>query len=353
MDSKSDIRGLLQYVPLFRGKVFVIDVDWSGATEAAKAEVMMDLAALQSVGVKLVISLCGGEVQHFFDYSAEIELRVSADVRSVRDENLEELLDRGQAFVVRRDGGVVSDGLIGLCVRLRGAKLICLTVDPYLIDGDGEVMKFIHISDFAENVRGFDEGGELFAQAVKACESGVPRVHLLDVCRQGVLLSELFSQEGVGTMFYTDSYRAIRQIGEEDISEMLGMIGRSVRNTHLVPRTFEEVRDHLGAYYVMEVDDNVVGCVALYEYGACAEVACLYVKQSHEGTGYGASMVSFLEGVAMERGIGRVFALSERAAVFFERLGYEEMRLEELPAERLERLRESGRSSRAFSKRVN
>lgn len=352
MDSKSDIRGLLQYVPLFRGKVFVIDVDWSSATEAAKAEVMMDLAALQSVGVKLVVSLCEAEVQHFFDYSAEIELRVSADVRSVEDNNLAALLDRGQAFVVRRDGDLVSDSLIDLCAGLGGSKLICLTVNPYLLDGDGEVIKFIHVSDFAENVSEFSEGGDLQIQAVKACDSGVPRVHLLDVCRQGVLLSELFSQEGVGTMFYTDSYRAIRQIGEEDISEMLGMIGRSVRNTHLVPRTFEEVRDHIEAYYVMEVDDNVVGCIALYEYGACAEVACLYVKQSHEGTGYGASMVSFVEGRAKEKGIGRVFALSDRAAVFFERLGYAEMCLEDLPAERLERLRESGRSSRAFSKMV-
>jgi len=34
MDLKSDIRGILQYVPLFRGKVFVIDVDWGSVNDA-------------------------------------------------------------------------------------------------------------------------------------------------------------------------------------------------------------------------------------------------------------------------------------------------------------------------------
>ena len=151
-------------------------------------------------------------------------------------------------------------------------------------------------------------------------------------------------------MFYTDSYRSIRPVREEDISEMLGMIGRSVRNTHLVPRTFEDVKEHIEAYYVMEVDDNVVGCGALYEYGNSGEIACLYVKLTHEGTGYGASMVEFLESKAKERGLKNVFALSNRAAEFFKKIGYNEMELDELPPERKRRLIDSGRESFAFRK---
>ena len=52
--SWGDVRGLLQYVPQFRGKVFVILVN---APEPALAEVMLDLLALQRVGVHLVICL--------------------------------------------------------------------------------------------------------------------------------------------------------------------------------------------------------------------------------------------------------------------------------------------------------
>lgn len=349
MDFKSDIRGLLQYVPLFRGKVFVIEIEWLSVNDAVKAEIMMDLAALQSVGVKLVISMLPEQVQDFYDYSAELEFRVTTSVKSCADEDLAALLERGQAFVVGRESEFISDSLIALCSSLHASKLICLSTIPELLDASGAVVKFMHISEASENA---SVAHPTQKQAVKACQSGVPRVHLLDVSQQGVLINELFSSEGVGTMFYADSYRAIRQVTEEDISEMLGMIGRSVRNTHLVPRTFEEVKNNIDAYYVMEVDDNVVGCGALYEYGDCAEVACLYVKQSHEGTGYGASMVEFLEQKAKSKDLVNVFALSNRAADFFKGIGYEEMIIEDLPRERYKKLTESGRESRAFKKSV-
>jgi len=305
---------------------------------------------LQQVGVQLVLSMRAEQTQDFFDYSAEIELRVSTVVRSCSDTDLKELLDRGQAVVVSREAEFISDDLIARSVTLHAAKLICISAIPELLDSNGEVVKFIHINEFNEGVSSSSHPTHI--QAVTACQSGVPRVHLLNVSQQGVLLNELFSSEGVGSMFYTDSYRTIREIREEDISEMLGMIGRSVRNTHLVPRTFEDVRDNISAYYVMEVDDNVVGCGALYEYEDCAEVACLYVKQSHEGTGYGATMVQFLEERAKTKSISQVFALSNRSAEFFMKIGYKEMTTGDLPKERATRLLESGRQSRVFQKHL-
>jgi amino-acid N-acetyltransferase len=55
----------------------------------------------------------------------------------------------------------------------------------------------------------------------------------------------------------------------------------------------------------MTIDDNVVGCVALHEYPAeaTAEVACLYVKQAHEGRGYGIELVQHAPSIALQRGI--------------------------------------------------
>jgi amino-acid N-acetyltransferase len=93
----------------------------------------------------------------------------------------------------------------------------------------------------------------------------VPRVHVLNGRRQGVLVDELFSNEGVGTMVHADSYRMIRPLREEDIPELLGMIGRSVRRTKLVERTYEDIQSRIGDFHVMTIDDNVVGCVALHE----------------------------------------------------------------------------------------
>ena len=102
------------------------------------------------------------------------------------------------------------------------------------------------------------------------------------------------------------------------------------------------------------VDDNVVGCVALHSYSQdTAEVACLYVKQSHEGLGYGKALVEAAEERARERGIGSAFVLTTRAVSFFEKLGYESADLAMVPEERVRKFEESDRSSKVLSKTLN
>jgi amino-acid N-acetyltransferase len=59
-------------------------------------------------------------------------------------------------------------------------------------------------------------------------------------------------------MVHADSYRMIRPLREEDIPELLGMIGRSVRRTKLVERTYEDIQSRIGDFHVMTIDDNVV-----------------------------------------------------------------------------------------------
>lgn len=349
MNLSADIRGLLQYVPEFRGKIFVVELDWSEGNDALKAEILMDLTTLQKVGVKLVVSMPEAQASSFYDHSAELEFRVSSAVRSIQDEDVLDIVERGQAVILSRDDELLSENLIDLSVQLNAKKILVVAPNASLVEADA-VVPFIHISKFSQT------GGDssLLARAKEACLKGISRVHLLDSQQPGVIINELFSTGGVGTMIYTDSYRNVRPLKEEDISEMLSMIGRSVRNTHLVPRTYEEVKEQLAAYYVMEVDDNVVGCGALYEYQDCAEIACLYVKQSHEKAGYGAEIVKFLEKIATEKNIPKVFALSNRAAFFFMNvLGYTELEIDALPEPRKSRLLESGRDSRAFEKELS
>lgn len=352
MDTNAtDLRGLLSYVPQFRGKLFVIDLEWGALDETAQAEIVMDLCALQSIGVKLLIVSGADELDDFLDWAVEQEFRSSVIAEGASVERLRGVLDRGQAALVRREGGMISPAMVEYSVALGAAKIIALT-DTSLIEKNGEAVKFIRVKEVATlSASLVDRQKSLLESSAVACEAGVERVHLLDAKLPGVLLNEIFSSEGVGTMVYTDSYRQIRSLREEDISELLGMIGRSVRRTHLVPRTYEQVADYLQNYAVMEVDGHVVGCVALYEYGDLGEVACLYVKQTHEGTGYGADLVTYMEQEAQKRGIREIFALTNRAARFFtEEMGYQPMAIESLPQERLLKLRNSGRDSLAFSK---
>jgi amino-acid N-acetyltransferase len=357
---QNDVRAVLQYVPQFRGRLFVVLIEAGKLPESAVAECLLDLAALEDVGVKLVLVVLGGDVKDFYDWGLECEIKV-ARTRHPLDSGLLsaetlEILARGQVPVVDGTGhGPFDDVIVAFALKLSATKLIALLEKGVLVDG--APIHALRAADAAvvaggEGVVGVD----LLLAAAKACQQGLSRVHVLDGMRQGVLVDELFSNEGVGTMVHADSYRIIRALISEDIPELLGMIGRSVRRSFLVPRNYEEIEARIEDYHVMLIDDNVVGCVALHEYPAenSAEIACLYVKQYHEGRGYGADLVRYAEKIAVERGVPRVFALTNRAADFFrERMGYSAAQAEALPEARRILLEQSGRGSQVFVKRLD
>jgi len=342
---QSDLRAVLQYVPSFRGKIFVLVANAATMTELALAEALLDLTALQQVGVKLVIiSVGSGE--------AELEQRlIDGEIKwqaSALDQlEAEAILNRGQlAFVETPCLNGLSDELVDFSSELGAAKLIVML--PSALAG-------IHAISREDAAAWSGENTSLFHAAANACLRGIPRVHLLDQTHHGVLMDELFSNEGVGVMVHADDYLTVRPIEVEDIPELLAMIGRSMRDAHLVPRSYEEIESGLGDFLVLTVDGNVVGCVALHpsEEPKCAEVACLYVKQNHGGLGYGQLLVTAAEDRAKAGGIPWVFALSNRAADYFTAsLGYQEISVKEIPVERQERLRESGRKSTVVRKFV-
>jgi len=340
--SWGDVRGLLQYVPQFRGKVFVIVID---SPVSALAETMLDLVSLQSIGVKLVIGSTVHSADDLLDRAAEVELKYSQGVVDVSSspEMVQEALGRGQATVVDLYSLFpLSGALAGFADALSASKIVLL---------HGEGTKLPKGAMRAADIK--SDQSELLLTAASVCKSGIPRVHILDGSDPTVLLSELFSNEGVGTMVYADSYRTVRPLREDDIVELLGMIGRSVRNSHLVPRDYADIENNLGDYSVMDIDGNVVGSVALlrYEGSDAAELACLYVKQSHEGLGYGIELVKYAEQQAAELGLDSIFALTNRAADFFQsQLGYSELPVEDIPAERQQQLLASDRDSRVFGK---
>jgi len=351
-----DVRGVLQYVPLFRGRLFMVMFDGEALPEPAVAEMLLDLKALQDIGVRLVAGLVGGGVEEFADRASEVELKFAPAGGGARGGEggaaaCRPVLDRGQAVLVDCRGVDPLGPEVGEAGRrLEAAKLIVLVNGPGVIRG-GRPLHAVPSSSVAA-IGGEVEGVEMLRAAAGVCEGGIARVHILDGRRQGVLAEELFSNEGVGTMVHADSYREIRSLREEDIPELLAMIGRSMRRAHLVPRDYEEIVEKGEDFLVMALDDNVVGCVALHAYGEVGEVACLYVKQSHGGLGYGRALVEAAELRARERGLEGGFALTNRAAGFFrDRLGYVLAGPERIPEARRRKLADSCRHSEVLVKR--
>ncbi|MBX3739567.1 MAG: GNAT family N-acetyltransferase [Akkermansiaceae bacterium] len=356
MAQQSNVREVLQYIPQFRGKTFLVLIEAGLLPEPAIAETLLDLAVLEDLGVKLVLAVLGGDLKDLYDWTLECEIMSARVLKPITDPGaVKETLDilaRGQSVVIDASStSPLAPAVVDFAKGIGVTKVIALLEEALLINGaPAHAIRAADALALTEQTDG--PGVELLHAAAEACNRGIPRVHVLNGRRQGVLVDELFSNEGVGTMIHADSYRIIRPLREEDIPELLGMIGRSVRRTKLVARTYEDIQSKINDFRVMTIDDNVVGCVALHEYREedTAEVACLYVKQAHEGRGYGVELVRHAEEMARERNIPRVFALTNRAADFFaNRLGYSTATVEDLPEKRREQFEASGRDSLVFS----
>jgi amino-acid N-acetyltransferase len=253
----------------------------------------------------------------------------------------------------------VNSDLVALEVAeaLRATKLIYLSAHEGLTL-DGERIGHILSAEVAELVRRRKadlEPGLIskLEHAVRACQYGIPRVHLVNGNVNEALLAEIFSNGGIGTMIYSNEYEQIRRLYKKDVRAVVSLIQQSIRNEELVRRTRAEILADLDNYWVLEIDRHIVGCVAVYPYPEekMAELACLYVSRSSENQGLGRKLMSFVENLARERGFERLFALSTQAFVYLQQKGgFSEAGPEVLPAARKAKYEASGRNSRVLLK---
>ena len=86
---------------------------------------------------------------------------------------------------------------------------------------------------------------ELLGFACRACSEGVTRVHIVNGEIGGVILKELFSSRGCGTMVYTNQHENIRQMKKADIPDVLRIMQPFVEKEILLSRTEEDLTVHL------------------------------------------------------------------------------------------------------------
>jgi amino-acid N-acetyltransferase len=192
--------------------------------------------------------------------------------------------------------------------------------------------------------------------AVKAIETGTPRVHILDGRVFDGLLNEIFSNEGVGTLVYGNDYQQIRQATKRDVRLIYNLTRNAVRREELIHRTQQAIEKNIDQFFVFEIDENIIACVTLIFYAEkpeVAEVGSLYVMPFYHNRGIGKKMVDYACLQAKERGAATVLALSTQSFGFFINVcGFEESGKESLPEARLKQYEESGRNAKVLLKRL-
>ena len=175
----------------------------------------------------------------------------------------------------------------------------------------------------------------LLQSAREACSNGVTRVHLLDGKEDGSLLCEIFSDLGSGTMIYTSNYGKIRPMLQTDIPAVLGIMRPFVKAGKLLARTEEDLSSSFQDYLVYELDGGVHGCAALHLYDdKQAEIAAVAVDENFEHMGIGPKLIESLIAKAKKLDSKSIFIMTTQASDWFEKLGFEEDKIDSLPEKR-------------------
>jgi amino-acid N-acetyltransferase len=227
--------------------------------------------------------------------------------------------------------------------------------DTVTVAPDGRLANF-SIADldlFLSQNPDHEDDFDLLRQARRACAAGVERVHILDGRAEGVLLQEVFSNLGSGTMVYSNRYGGIRPMGPKDISDVLRIMHPFVERGILLPRTQSQLEENLQDFIVFEVDDSVHACAALHGYPErTGEIAGIAVDEHFTHLSIGPKLVDFLCDRARKNGLVSVFALTTQTGDWFQKLGFVETDVSSLPEKK--RVSYSlQRKSRVFFKRLD
>mgnify|MGYP001367884425 CR=1 FL=1 len=169
--------------------------------------------------------------------------------------------------------------------------------------------------------------------AITACTRGVKRAHLISRRRDGALLSELFTREGVGTMITPTPLETLRPASIDDVGGILGLIEPLEREGILVRRSRELLEMEIDRFVVLESDGVIAGCIALYPFPEeqAAELACLAVSQEYRGRGFGDLLLTAAEKDGKKAGFKRLFVLTTRTEHWFEERGFVDSSPDKLP----------------------
>lgn len=174
--------------------------------------------------------------------------------------------------------------------------------------------------------------------AVRACEHGVKRAHLISRHAEGALLQELFTHQGVGTMITPDPVEKLRDAKITDIGSILRLIEPLEADGTLVKRNRDLLEMEVGRFAVLDHDGMIIGCAALYPFAEehAAELACLVVHPEFRGHDAGERLLEAMEQRARRRRFKKLFVLTTRAEHWFVEHGFAEVDVDDLPAQKRE-----------------
>jgi amino-acid N-acetyltransferase len=235
----------------------------------------------------------------------------------------------GKLFFIGEEGGIKTEEL----VRGKLTKKLELSdhglISALNVNQALELLKLNHQLPFSQR--------DYLENAIRACNAGAKRVHLLSGIAQGSILQEVFSSRGNGTMVYANEYWNLRSAAIDDIPDMLRIMQSYVERSYLVSRSQEDIEEKLGDYVVYAVDNAIHGCGALHAFeSGIFEIAAIAVGANYQDAGVGEAVVNFLIEKAKSKKAKKLFLLTTQASDWFYTFDFKDGSVEDLPNEKKE-----------------
>lgn len=310
-----------------------------------------------------------------------VDLQHTGEVRKVDGMAIQKRLDDGEMVLLSPLGYSptgeafnlsLEDVAVSTAIALDADKLIFLMDSSGVHNARGELLREMtaqkaknllqHVkknqsgnieADFQETPNITEDEAYYLPAAIRACDHGVARTHLICRHTDGAILQELFTHDGIGTMVTEMPLESMRQAEIDDVGALLQLIEPLEAEGILVRRGRERLEMEIEQFYVMEHDGRVIGCAALYPFDEekTAEFACLAIHPAYRGGGRGDRLFHYCEAQAKELGFKTIFCLTTRTEHWFLERGFIEKTVTDLPAEK-QKIYNLQRRSKVFVKKL-
>lgn len=277
-----------------------------------------------------------------------VDYQHTGEVRKINTTAMKQRLDAGAMVLISPLGysptGEVfnlnaADVAAAIATNIGADKLIFLT-DNKLTDSRRKLIESMVPADIdalLKRRRSLDEQLQrVLTNAACACRNGVSRTHILPRKQDGVLLTELFTRDGSGTLITAEQWETLRQANIDDVSGILELIQPLEEAGVLVRRSREYIENEIDRFTVIERDGTVIACAALYPFvkEKMGELACLVVHPEYQKGGRGDQLLAYIQQLAKSLGLKQLFVLTTRTAHWFRERGFAAAGIGQLPGKK-------------------
>ncbi|MDT0582344.1 MULTISPECIES: amino-acid N-acetyltransferase [Alteromonadaceae] len=337
----------------FKDGIRVTDKETLECVKDAAGSLRSQIEALLTMGLPnspmhgSQIRVCSGNLVVAKPYGVQdgVDFENTGVVRRIDVQGLNDHLDDGSIVLLSPMGYSPTGEVFNLshedvatkaAIALKADKIITFSESDGIFNKSGKLLRTTELNTMKKEVA----LGNIVAEdtcltaMLASVEAGVQRAHCVNYKTDGVLLKELFTRDGAGSLVLQNHYEQLRTATIDDVGGILKLIKPLEESGALVKRSRERLEQEIDKFTIIVRDGMIIACAALYLYpeDACGELACVATHHDYRGANRGERLLDEIRKKAILSGLQKVFVLTTVTGHWFLEQGFEEKHIEDLPA---------------------